>query len=84
MGHFNISFITKFIYNLVFQTPTVPANKPKQRVKTPVVTVTPPSKSKKKTSTVQTAEVVEKRMNVGLKDDKSLASNNRKASLPGT
>ncbi|CAG2203874.1 SYCP2 [Mytilus edulis] len=66
----------------VFQTPTVPANKPKQRVKTPVVTVTPPSKSKKKTSTVQTAEVVGKRMNIALKDDKTLASNNRKSSLP--
>ncbi|XP_063412603.1 uncharacterized protein LOC134695306 [Mytilus trossulus] len=65
----------------VFQTPTVPVNKPKQRVKTPVVTVTPPSKSKKKTSIVSTAEV-DKRTNVELKDDKTLASNNRKASLP--
>ncbi|CAG2256620.1 SYCP2 [Mytilus edulis] len=65
----------------VFQTPIVPVNKPKQRVKTPVVTVTPPSKSKKKTSIVSTAEV-DKRTNVELKDDKTLASTNRKASLP--
>ncbi|XP_052106569.1 uncharacterized protein LOC127739048 [Mytilus californianus] len=65
----------------VFQTPTVPVTKPKPKVKTPVVTVTPPSKSRKKTPTISLTDV-NKRMNVGLKDDKTLASNNRKASLP--
>ncbi|CAC5407511.1 unnamed protein product [Mytilus coruscus] len=81
MNHFDISFIATCIYNLVFQTPTVSVNKPKPKVKTPVVTVTPPSKSRKKTPTISLTDV-NKRMNVGLKDDKTLASNNRKASLP--